>query len=367
MKKNIVHIHQKFYPYQGGSTQRLLNQLENLDKEKFNIIVISQKMGNEPDYENYHHINIFRYSKFFQIFRILNKIDKEMGVDLLHSHNYRPSFFAVIANIILRKKIIIEMHSIYDVNNWFKKIVSKILLKSANQIIVLSDESRRILNEEYKLKNEIEIIYNGVDIDSFIHSNSSFSNFNKELGQFIQNAKGSKKILIGYIGSLRSFQGIDNVVKIINEAKNDNVNFLVVGGTQEESADLSKKILNKNTCISPFIDKIAVKSVYKNLDILLMPRPYTLATQSAIPLKPIEALASGNLIYSTMVGGMVELNNIIKSDRIKFMSVAEMIHEVNSLTYVEKVELMSDHKGLYIFDEKTQTQKLNDLYVNLTN
>lgn len=365
MKKNIVHIHQKFYPYQGGSTQRLLNQLENLDKDHYNIIVISQKLKNDLDYEIYHGINIIRYSNFFQIFRILLKINKEVGIDLLHSHNYRPSFFTIMTNFILSKKIIIEMHSIYELKNWFKKFISKILLNSVDQIIVLSNESKRILNDEYKIKTKIEIIYNGVDIDSFVNSKDNIIKYNNEVSRFIRESKEKNKILVGYIGSLRSFQGINNVIKIINVTKNASVNFIIVGGSDEESRMLAKKIYNKNSYISPFVDKKNVISIYKNLDILLIPRPHTLATQSAIPLKPIEALAAGCIIYSTKVEGMVEFNKIVKSDKIKFMSTDEMIVEINNLKNVEKSDLIKDLKGLYAFDEKTQAKKLTNLYVNL--
>lgn len=360
-KKTIVHIHQKFYPYQGGSTHRLLNQLININTERYNIIVISQKLDNEKDEELYKGIKIIRYKKFYQIIRLLKDIEKKYKIDLLHSHNYRPSFYTAIFNVFHNKKMIIEMHSIYEVNSWLKKEIGRFLLKIANQIIVLSNESKRIIKEEYKIDKDIEIIYNGIELDKFINSDRELSSDNLDIKKFIDGSREKGKIIIGYIGSLREFQGIDNVIKIINSINNKKIRFIVIGGTEVESAEVAKKITSADVLVKPFVEKTQARKIYKNLDILLMPRPNTKATQSAIPLKPIEALASGNIIYSTNVGGMNELNDILKSNRIKFMTVDEMIIDINSLDYVPTFD-EEGLDGLYFFDEKIQAEKLGNLY-----
>lgn len=365
--KNILHVHQNFFPYEGGSTQRLLNQLENINRKNFNAIVLSQKIFNEADIEIIGNgVTVYRYKYFYQIFKLIYKINRENGIDLIHSHNFRPSLFSLISNIFLRKKIIIEMHSIYEVKNLINRIVSKFILRFASQIIVLSKESKRILLEDYNISKPIEIIYNGIDIEAFIFSDKKILEVDDNLIEFIRKSRDDNKIIVSYIGSLHPFQGIDNIVKIVNQVNNKNINFILVGGSTLESEGLAKNINNDRTLVLPFINRNTVKSFYKNIDILLMPRPETLATKSAIPLKPIEALASGALVYSTIVGGMLELKEITKSENIIFMTVLEMIEKLNNMNNLTKIDNKITSGNLELFNIKVQVQKLNDLYSDLT-
>lgn len=367
MKKTVVHVHQKFYPYQGGSTHRLLNQLMKINKENFNLIVISQKLNNEPDEEIYEGIRIIRYKKFHEIIKILIKINRVYKIDIIHSHNYRPSLYASIARVLLNKPFIVEMHSMYKTKRKLSSIIGMKILKSANKIIVLSNESKRIINEEYQINNlvEVEVIYNGIDINEFRNSDSIIDLDDTKLLNFITETKNKEKTLFGYVGSIRDFQGIDNIIKIINSVNNNLTSFLLVGGDSEDVNELKLKIQkNKNnTYIREFVDKSKVKKIYKNIDILLMPRPHTHATNSAIPLKPIEAIAAGKTILATDVKGMRELAEIINSNKILFMSVEEMIKRIND-NHI-KINTNDKNEDLSLFDINKQAKRLEEIYNNL--
>lgn len=365
MKVTVVHIHQKFYPYEGGSTQRLLNQLSFIDKSKYDIYVVSQKLGDEPTEEVYLGIKIYRYKHFFEIPLILMRLSKKINIDILHAHNYRPSFYTFLFNLFFKKKFVIEMHSIYSVKNRFNELLGKKLLSKADSIIVLSKKSRSLLINEFDIKQPINIIYNGVELKQFKHASSNILDIDKELSTFVGEPNRRKHIIVGYIGSLRLFQGIDNLVNIINNVKNKEIKFVVVGGTDQEISALRERISNTNVFLRSFVERDEAKHIYKTIDILLMPRPKMLSTDSALPLKPIEAIAAGNIIFSTDVGGMMELKEITKSQRIKFMSVQEMIETLNIMVKEDINKKQLDEGELEIFNIESQVKVLECMYSSL--
>ncbi|WP_243293020.1 glycosyltransferase family 4 protein [Bacillus sp. FJAT-47783] len=365
MRTSIVHIHQKFYPYEGGSTQRLLNQLSYLDKSKYDVYVLCEKIGEEPTEENYQGINIIRYNRFYEIPFILKRLTKQIEINILHAHNFRPSFYANLFNLFSRKVFIIEMHSIYTVKNKISAWIGNKLLSKANSIIVLSNKSREILLNNLNISGEVNVIYNGIDLNDFRFANKEIMSIDRDFAEFVEEAAKKKDILVGYIGSIRPFQGIDNLIKIINSVTNEKIKFIVVGGNNQESNNIKSKIKNRNVFVREFVKKDKVKHIYKNIDILLMPRPKIASTDSALPLKPIESIAAGNLIYATNVGGMVELKQLTNSPRIKFLSVEEMIEDLNRL-HIGDIDKNTINEGeLGLFDIKSQVKILDDIYSSL--
>ena len=148
----------------GGSTHRLLNLLEGLNEKEYKVTVIcenSEKIEKEGIYKN---IKIIRYNKYFEIIKILFKIAKKEEIDIIHTHNFRPTLYAYIANVFINKRLLMEMHSIYKTTNFIKEFLGKKLLKNITPIIVLSNNSKDYLVKYYGLgKDKIKIIYNGLN------------------------------------------------------------------------------------------------------------------------------------------------------------------------------------------------------------
>ena len=360
---NILHIHQKFYPYLGGSTHRLLNLVDNLDKNKFKIIVISEWMEGNALKEYYKGIEIYRYKKFYEIPFLILKICRKKEINIIHSHNYRPSLFACITNIFLKKKLIVEMHSIYETKGLIKNMLGKFILKAANLIIVLSETSKEYLIKNYNLYGKkIRIVYNGINLEYYNKNKKENRNFIpfKELRE-----KNKSKLFVGYMGSLHFFQGITNLIEIINENKNDNIFFFIIGGNIEEVEKLKDKIKRQNVFLHPFIKKEETFVVYKEMDILLIPRPKILSTQTAIPLKPLEALAMGKLVLGTRVGGLMELENILKSKNFILKDLEEIKNYLDNLSSSNKLSPDLNIDNIKIFDVKKQSYNLENIYYEL--
>lgn len=358
---HIVHVHEKFYPFMGGSTHRLLNLLKSLDHKKFRTTIICENSEKTILQEKYLNMNIIRFNHYYEIPFILLRLEKNYQIDILHTHNFRPSMFAMIANkLFLKKKVVMELHSIYQTTNNLKQLFGYMLLNMADRLIVLSKRSKEyILNSKNINNREIDVIFNGIDIEN---ENKEDVFYNSELEEILKN---ENKIIVSYMGSLDDFQGVDNVIEIINSVYNTKIAFLVIGGSCEESKALTKKIQKKNVFIKPYIDKKYIDTIYKYSDYSFVVRPSMLSTETAIPLKPLEALKNRTTVIASKVGGLLELSEILETENIIFFnSNKEIIEYLNGL---EECREFIEENHLDMFSQTCQSLRLANVYMEMEN
>lgn len=358
---HIVHVHEKFYPFMGGSTHRLLNLLKSLDNKKFMITIICENSEKTLLQEKYLNMNIIRFNHYYEIPFILLMLEKNSKIDILHTHNFRPSMFAMIVNkLFLKKKVIMELHSIYQTSNNFKQFLGYTLLNMADRLVVLSERSKNyILNSKNVNNKKIDVILNGVNIE---HENVEDVFYNFELEKILKN---ENKIVISYIGSLDDFQGIDNIIEIINSVHNSKIEFLVIGGSYEESKVLTKKLKNKNVFIEPYIDKKYIDTIYKYSDYSFVVRPSMLSTETAIPLKPLEALKNKTTVIASKVGGLLELSEILETENIIFFNNNKEIIEY--LNGINECREFIEENHLDLFSQTNQSLRLANVYLEMEN
>lgn len=355
-KTTILHVHEKFYPHMGGSTHRLLNLLRGVDYNKFEIIVLCENSENVTNYQFYDGIHIYRFKTYWEIPIIMKKISNEYDIDILHVHNYRPSFFAYLGNIFLKKKMILEMHSIYDVTNRVKELLGIILLKKAEKIIVLSEKSKECLEEKYYINEEkIKVIYNGINLQE-----SKEEKPKDEL--LLDLIEDTENIVISYIGSMDYFQGIDNICEVINQVTNPKACFIIIGGSNEEINCVKSKVRSKKAYFSKYIEKEYIRYIYQHTDYLMVLRPSLLMTETAVPLKPLEALQNSVEVLSTKVGGMIELASKLNTDKILFFDDLDQVTDYINSKITKKEQYDCD---LSLFSVESQSKKLQELYLEV--
>uniref|UniRef100_UPI001C71DAFB glycosyltransferase family 4 protein n=1 Tax=Aliivibrio sp. SR45-2 TaxID=2760931 RepID=UPI001C71DAFB len=234
------------------------------------------------------------------------------------------------------------------------RFLTKFVHKICDQGLVLSESSVTALKDRGFTK-PISVIYNGVDI-------MKFRNASAEHCIFKDNA-----IIVGYIGSIEAFQGVDSFCKIAKQVKNkrSDITFVVVGGDKAKH-NILKKIAEGTVDFYEFFPPELVPSIYKRFDCLLMTRPSLPETESAVPLKPIEALGSHIPVISTKVGGMVELKKVLDSTNIHLFDTLEEIE-----SYLLNLDfgnmLFHEEKNLAMFDVAKQANRLEDVYEVLIN
>jgi len=167
--------------------------------------------------------------------------------------------------------------------------------------------SRFILEELTSRKADPRRLFyvpNGVDSGKFTATPRDES-LAKELGL-------SKELVIGFIGSLYRWEGVEWLVRAVVELRRRGTacKLLVVGDGEEMSTvrNAVRQLNAENFVI--LMGRIShddVQRYYSLMDAMVYPRHSIRLTELITPLKPLEAMALGKAILGSDVGGIREL------------------------------------------------------------
>ncbi|GAH68144.1 unnamed protein product, partial [marine sediment metagenome] len=221
--------------------------------------------------------------------------------DVVHLHNFR-SYQNVVVHHYAKKygiPYVLQAHGsvlriiekqklkkIYDIF-WGYKI-----LKDASKLIAVSN----IEVEQYKQlgvdKNKIEVISNGIDIESFKNL--------PERNQFKRKYRVREKYMILFLGRVHKIKGIDFLIKSFSKLiKEINDAVLVIAG-QDDGYKKEAKVLAKNLGLQDkvkFTGRIDGKdklSAYIDANVLVYPSIFEI-----FGLVPFEAIMCGTPVIVT--------------------------------------------------------------------
>ena len=153
--------------------------------------------------------------------------------------------------------------------------------------------------------DKVTVIPNAVDIASFNLASPPDPELQQKWGL-------TGKTVIGFIGSFYAYEGLDlllDALPAIIEQKPDIRVLLVGGGPQEANLrQQAEKLGLKDVVI--FTGRVPHQDVnryYDLINILAYPRHPMRLTELVTPLKPLEAMAQGQLFVASDVGGHKEL------------------------------------------------------------
>jgi len=180
----ILFVLENYYPNVGGVETLFKNLIEELAGKGHQITLVTTQLDpSHPFREEQNNITIFRYPyrnryafTFLALFPLLRHTK---GVDLVHTTSYNAAFPAFIASKLRRKKIIITFHEVWA-SLWFKlpymnaftrvghSLFEKMLLKfSFDKMVAVSESTAESLVASGISKDNIEIIYNGIDYSAW--------------------------------------------------------------------------------------------------------------------------------------------------------------------------------------------------------
>ena len=146
---------------------------------------------------------------------------------------------------------------------------------------------RRVLQ-----KGKIVLIPAGIDREKI-----------EALKEYSINHNTKVHYIIGFIGYLEWWQGVDILVKAVAKIKNlldKPVKLLIIGdGTERRKIEALCKKLNAYCDITGFIKHEDALKLLKTFDVLVVPRRRTSNTEAVIPIKIIEAWALGVPVIAT--------------------------------------------------------------------
>jgi glycosyltransferase involved in cell wall biosynthesis len=202
-------------------------------------------------------------------------------------------------------------------------MIEKILAKlGTDRIVVLSEQQRREINEEFGVGNprQFSIIPLGIDLNVFANWKERGSSFRAEF------ELGAADILVGIVGRLTEVKNHELFLRAAALFKNEfakpgsTVRFVIIGDgalrsaleQQAQSLSLADELIFTGS-------RRDLENVYPALDIVALT-----SRNEGTPLTLIEAMANARPVISTAVGGVVDLlgeplvSGGSDSDRVSF-------------------------------------------------
>lgn len=179
-----------------------------------------------------------------------------------------------------------------------------ICCRTADRVVAISKSLKEHLIALGIPDEKIYFVPNGVDVKKF-----SPQNPDSEL-QRKYNLEG--KMVIGFIGSVTHYEGLDYLLKALVELKKLNLEFrfLLVGDGKAlpDLKKLAKELDVEDVVI--FVGRVPhdeVKDYYSVVDVFPFPRTSSKVCQLVTPLKPYEAMAMGKLVLVSDIPALREM------------------------------------------------------------
>ena len=120
------------------------------------------------------------------------------------------------------------------------------------------------------------------------------------------------RTVVGFVGSFYAYEGLDLLVSalpLLLQSRPDIFLLLVGGGPQDAALKAQVKALglDQHVAFTGRVPHADVSRYYDLIDVLAYPRHSMRLTELVTPLKPLEAMAQGQLFVASDVGGHKEL------------------------------------------------------------
>lgn len=282
-------------------------------------------------------------------------------IEIIHSHNYKSNFYALIASIGLPILCFSTCH------NWpgksFRmqayKVLDMLQLRTFNKVIAVSDAVEKQLHTWGIPKNKVIIVHNGIDVKRFSPQRNVHS-LREQLGIM----KG--EIVVGTVSRLTEEKGHINIIKAAKKilVKQPYTKFLIVG-----DGPLMNDI-KKEASGLPFIFSGArndVEVYYHAMDIFILP-----SLNEGLPMALLEAMCSGLPVVASNVG---DIDKVIIDPKMGILIdpggsdqlADQLIGLLENEEMREKIGLAATQRILNNFSSKMMAEKYDFLYCEAKN
>lgn len=176
------------------------------------------------------------------------------------------------------------------------------VIEQANHIVTISESLKKYMVEKGLNPNKITVIPNAVDTRFFTPQATN--------EQLINKYRLAGKTVIGFIGSVTLYEGLDTLLHAVRKLNRPDVVVLIVGsgGALENLKALTKQLNMEDQIIFtgrvPFEE---VKNFYSVIDIFPFPRVQSDVCELVTPLKPFEAMAMEKAVLVSKLGALKEM------------------------------------------------------------
>lgn len=354
------------------------------DFKKNQITAINDLLKEQNDGVLYYRPFPNMYMRNTPIKQYINKFSKQIqkvidfhNPDIVHAaSNYVIGLSALNAARKKNKPFIYEIRGFWELS----KITKEPLFKNSEEFELtqkmetyLANEADRVIVISQGLQKEL--IKRGIDNSKItLIPNSVDCNLFKPLDCNIKLSKKynlCNKFVIGYIGSIVQYEGLQNLLRVINELRKDGLNdvllFLIGEGKYKStlqqlsySLDLDNMVIFKGK-----IPHKKVKDFYSLFDLCIFPRIKEEVTEIVTPLKPLEAMACGKAIIGSDVGGLKEIIIPDKNGLIYNNSLDDLCDKIKTLYYDKSLRTSLGLKARDWIEENRDINNIGKLYKKL--
>lgn len=280
----------------GGSEFKVIELANNLNKTKYEVIVITitndgllkDKLNSDIKY-----FCVGKKSKFdFLIIRKLKKILKTEKVDIMHPFTSTAKLWGRLAGIKAKTKVILSTEESLFRNSFLDRLFEKVFIKKTNKIICNSNSTKESAQKALKFKDDkYVVIYNGINLKPFLN-----------------NPKVENKLpTLICVARLDYRKGIDLLIEALNIINLENIEFRlnIVGDglIKEDLLNLTNKYnLSEKINFLGFRNEIPL--LLSNSDIFILP-----SREEGFGNAVIEAFASRVAVITSNAGGLKEIVN----------------------------------------------------------
>ena len=333
----ILHVLDHSIPLHSGYTFRtraILNHQRDLGWQTFHVTSAKQ-VGATADketvdglefYRTYIKNNFIQKTPLLNYWGIISSLEKrildiadDIKPDILHAHSPALNGVAAIrAGKKLNIPVVYECRAFwedaavdhgttsegglrYKATRWLETWV----FKRAQAVTTICNGLKNDIVARGIDETKITAIPNAVDINAFKYGQAVDIELKEQLGL-------TANTVLGFIGSFYAYEGIPlllDALPIMIKA-DDSIRLLLVGGGPDE-AIIKNKIaelkLQDHVVLTGRVPHDQVQRYYSLVDMFVYPRYTMRLTELVTPLKPLEAMAQGQLVIASDVGGHKEL------------------------------------------------------------
>ena len=249
----------------------------------------------------------------------IEQIAREIRPDIIHAHS--PVLNALPAIRVARRlniPVVYEIRAFWEdaavdhgttTENSLRYRLTRALethaIRSADHVFTICEGLRNDIIGRGISPNKVTVIPNAVDISSFQLASPADPALQAKHGL-------AGETVLGFIGSFYAYEGLDlllDALPAILDRHPDSRLLLVGGGPQEQNLKQQATRLGiaDKVIFTGRVPHQDIRKYYDLINILAYPRHRMRLTELVTPLKPLEAMAQGQLFVASDVGGHKEL------------------------------------------------------------